>query len=218
MNIKILYDNNAQAGYISGWGFSSLINNETLFDTGKDADSLLKNMQKFGIDLSAIKHVILSHKDADHIGGIAVLKHCKNINVYTPEQGAHALRKTIRDLKIPASVCEISTEMEINSGMFVTACLGTTKKEISLAVKTSKGLILVTGCAHPGLDSIINKAGDLGNIRGVIGGFHNFDKLNALRGMEIIVPCHCTKMANEIKSQYPDNTQLSFAGLEIEIK
>jgi len=35
MELKILYDNEAEEGFKSGWGFSCLVGDETLFDVGR---------------------------------------------------------------------------------------------------------------------------------------------------------------------------------------
>ena len=47
MKIKIIYDNNAQKGFKSGWGFSCIIENKekVLFDTGSESQTLLFNME-----------------------------------------------------------------------------------------------------------------------------------------------------------------------------
>ena len=37
MNIKILHDNQAKKNFQCGWGFSALVDNSTLFDTGENA-------------------------------------------------------------------------------------------------------------------------------------------------------------------------------------
>ena len=84
MNIKILYDNKAAEGFHSGWGFSALIDDAILFDTGKDATALLDNMRAFGVSPGCIRQVVLSHADWDHAGGIAILTQCRSAKVYLP--------------------------------------------------------------------------------------------------------------------------------------
>ncbi|MEM2046986.1 MAG: hypothetical protein QXQ21_03020 [Candidatus Jordarchaeales archaeon] len=44
MELRIVYDNEAKLGFKSGWGFSCLLGDHLLFDTGADADVLLFNM------------------------------------------------------------------------------------------------------------------------------------------------------------------------------
>lgn len=59
------------------WGFSALVEvdgRKILFDTGTDSTLVLNNARLFGIDLSAVHTVVLSHSHADHTGGWLVLK------------------------------------------------------------------------------------------------------------------------------------------------
>jgi len=39
--------------------------------------------------------------------------------------------------------------------------LGTGIKEQSLIIKSAKGLIIITGCAHPGIVNIVKKAKEI---------------------------------------------------------
>ena len=55
MKITVVYDNEVlKRGFTAGWGFSCLINNDILFDTGGDGVALLHNMKKLDINLSNI--------------------------------------------------------------------------------------------------------------------------------------------------------------------
>ena len=56
--LRVLYDNEAKEGFRSGWGFSCLIGEDLLFDTGADMDVLLFNMHKFNVDLNKISKVV----------------------------------------------------------------------------------------------------------------------------------------------------------------
>jgi 7,8-dihydropterin-6-yl-methyl-4-(beta-D-ribofuranosyl)aminobenzene 5'-phosphate synthase len=77
-------------------------------------------------------------------------------------------------------------------------------KEQSLIIDTQNGIVLVTGCAHPGIIEIIEKAKTIAreNIYMVIGGWHLFSTSEReikgiidafLRmGIQKVAPCHCT--------------------------
>ena len=54
-----MYDNEAMPGFKSGWGFSCLIGESVLFDTGPDSRALLYNLEKLEIDLQEIDVVVL---------------------------------------------------------------------------------------------------------------------------------------------------------------
>jgi 7,8-dihydropterin-6-yl-methyl-4-(beta-D-ribofuranosyl)aminobenzene 5'-phosphate synthase len=44
MKSMIIYDNTAEEGFQSGWGFSCLVDQRILFDTGEKSASLFSNM------------------------------------------------------------------------------------------------------------------------------------------------------------------------------
>jgi len=83
--------------------------------------------------------------------------------------------------------------------------LGTLElREISLAINTPDGLVIVVGCAHPGIDKIAELATTLNpHIRFIVGGFHlvtapdpEVDRIvTALHDrfkVDYIAPGHCT--------------------------
>ena len=62
---------------VGEWGFAALVEvdgHTVLFDTGWRPDTVLKNAAEFGIDLSAVDTVVLSHNHADHTGGLTTLR------------------------------------------------------------------------------------------------------------------------------------------------
>jgi 7,8-dihydropterin-6-yl-methyl-4-(beta-D-ribofuranosyl)aminobenzene 5'-phosphate synthase len=77
-------------------------------------------------------------------------------------------------------------------------------KELSLAVNTSEGIVLVVGCAHPGIEKIVEAATAINpKIRLIAGGFHLVvapdeviaKAVSALKDtfkVENIAPGHCT--------------------------
>ena len=77
-------------------------------------------------------------------------------------------------------------------------------RELSLAINTSDGMVIVVGCSHPGIDKIVEAAGTINpRIHLIAGGFHlvvasdlDIEKIvTALRDrlkVEYVVPGHCT--------------------------
>lgn len=62
---------------IGEWGFSALVEvdgKRLLFDTGAEPETVLRNAQTLGVDLSDITDVVLSHSHFDHVGGLATLR------------------------------------------------------------------------------------------------------------------------------------------------
>ena len=200
MKITIVYDNQASSGLEFGWGFSCLIENshKILFDTGDDGKKLLQNMDKLSIAPVTIDKVVISHEHHDHIGGLEAFS---KIN-----SKAEIIKPT--SFSKPTEICD---------GIYSTGALGESVKEQALVINTEKGNVVITGCAHPGLGSIIESAKQLGKIYAVMGGFHGFSKLEKLKGIELIAPCHCTQHITEIKEKYPEAFMEIKAGTTIEI-
>ncbi len=201
MKLTIVYDNESKPGLKSDWGFSCLIENakKILFDTGADSEILLYNMKQLKIDPKDINIVALSHNHWDHTGGLTGF-------IEANENRAKVYQ--------PTDFLEIT---EISQGIYSTGALGTLIKEQSLIINTKKGNIVIAGCAHPGLENIIDKAKKFGEIYGIMGGFHGFSKLEKLRGIQLIAPCHCTQYKQEIKEKYFVNYKEIKAGSVIEI-
>ena len=93
---------------------------------------------------------------------------------------------------------------KINKNIWTTGELGETTKEQSLLIKTENGNVIITGCAHPGLDNIINSLKNLGNISTIIGGFHD-SNIKELKDLQIVIPCHCTQKKELIEKQNPES-------------
>ena len=85
MKLRILYDNEVKEGFKSGWGFSSLVGEEILFDVGADLDTLVFNMRRASVNLDRIDKVVLSHEHEDHVGGIRILTMLGNVQLFTPK-------------------------------------------------------------------------------------------------------------------------------------
>jgi len=200
VKITIVYDNQADEGLKSGWGFSCLVEAEEkiLFDTGDSGENLIYNLRQLNIQPESIAVVVISHNHWDHTGGLKeFLKLNSNAKVFRPKS--------------------FSKPTEISPGVYSTGALGKLIKEQSLVVNTEKGNIVITGCAHPGLAKIIDKANRFGKIYGVLGGFHGFSKLEKLRSIKLIAPCHCTQHTEQIRQSYPAEFKEIRAGSILEI-
>jgi 7,8-dihydropterin-6-yl-methyl-4-(beta-D-ribofuranosyl)aminobenzene 5'-phosphate synthase len=200
MKITIIYDNQANEGLKSGWGFSCLVEGKEkiLFDTGDSGKKLIYNMKQLNVEPKDIGKVAISHNHWDHDGGLKeFLKLSNNAKVFHPKS--------------------FSKPTEISPGIHSTGTLGGLIKEQSLVVNTEKGNVVITGCAHPGLAKIIDKAKQLGEVYAVLGGFHGFSRLEKLQGIELIAPCHCTQYKQQIKEKYPAQFREIKAGSIIEL-
>jgi 7,8-dihydropterin-6-yl-methyl-4-(beta-D-ribofuranosyl)aminobenzene 5'-phosphate synthase len=147
-----------------------------------------------------VEAVVLSHMHNDHTGGLDSLLEANNhLVVYVPGSFASELGRRVGQR---ARVVPVSGPMEIVEGVHTTGEMGTTIVEQSLIVETGHGLVVVTGCAHPGIVEIVRQATALAEVDLVIGGFHLSDRspgdVQAIieelvrLGVRRVAPCHCT--------------------------
>jgi 7,8-dihydropterin-6-yl-methyl-4-(beta-D-ribofuranosyl)aminobenzene 5'-phosphate synthase len=232
--LTILYDNNPHDDRLKpSWGFSCLIELEEktiLFDTGRDGEILLSNMRLLNKDPKTIDMIVLSHIHGDHTGGLwSLLREKSTLKVYIPESFPQEFEQ--RAKKFGAEVLRIDTSLEIDRGIYSTGEMGHGIKEQSLIIHTSKGMILITGCAHPGIIEIIKQAKTIvrKDITMVIGGWHlssagereikGIIEAFLRMGIQKVAPCHCTgdRAMAMFKSEYGGNFIQAGAGCIIKL-
>jgi 7,8-dihydropterin-6-yl-methyl-4-(beta-D-ribofuranosyl)aminobenzene 5'-phosphate synthase len=114
-------------------------------------------------------------------------------------------------------VHEVYEAEEIYKDVYTTDELEWLIKGQSLMLKTCNGLTVIAGCAHTGLENILKFASKFGEIYGVVGGFHGFSRLEASRGIRLIVSCHCTMWKREICTLYPEACRKCSVGCTIKV-
>jgi 7,8-dihydropterin-6-yl-methyl-4-(beta-D-ribofuranosyl)aminobenzene 5'-phosphate synthase len=214
MKLAILYDNEAEKGLMSGWGFSCLLELESeniLFDTGWDGHTLLYNMKKLSKSPDQIERIVISHSHWDHMGSLPNLLR-KGVEVHVPQSFSKHLKEEIASR---SDLHEVKGAQKICEGVWTTGELGERIKEQSLVVKTAKGLTVITGCAHPGLENIFAVASKFGKITGVLGGMHGFDDYALLKNLTLISPSHCTINKKKIAELFPTACVEGKVGLEV---
>jgi len=222
LSIIVSYDNNPYKERLTtAWGFSCVIRGTEktiLFDTGGDGSILLANMKELDINPKEIDLVVLSHIHGDHVGGLpSFLEKNPEVVVYLPKSFPKGFKDGVKEYG--AKVVEVQGPLKICQGVYSTGELGTWIKEQSLVIHTEKGLVVITGCAHPGIVKIVNKAKELfkDDVLLVMGGFHlggeskgeiekivsSFRKL----GVSYVGPCHCSGDAARqlFKKEYGEN-------------
>ncbi|MBU0503046.1 MAG: MBL fold metallo-hydrolase [Candidatus Omnitrophota bacterium] len=237
MRIKNIFDKDTLNKKLrTGWGVSFLVDNRVLFDTGENGEWLLENMRSLGVDINKIEAVVISHDHWDHWGGLwDLLQQRKGMPVYMcPHFGPEFKDKA---LALGADLVEIEKLTQIIQNVFSTgeipgAYKGKYMAEQALVLKTKNGLTIITGCAHPGILKMVEKARTKfpdESIYLVLGGFHlmesdkraieivaeNFKKMNIIK----TGPTHCSgDVAKEIfKRSYGDNFIPIKAGQDIEV-
>jgi 7,8-dihydropterin-6-yl-methyl-4-(beta-D-ribofuranosyl)aminobenzene 5'-phosphate synthase len=213
MKITIVYDNEVRkVGLRQGHGFSALIEDvevsPLLFDTGGDGPALLHNMNELDIAPQDIGIIVISHAHGDHTGGLSeILNINRMAELYLPSSFKSAFpgRK----------VTTVKAAVQIRENVFSTGELE--GEEQALALKTNKGIFVLTGCAHPAMKGILEAAAKFGKLYGIAGGFHGFRDLKVFNGLSLICPCHCTVYKQEIRDSFKDKTLECGAGLVIEL-
>jgi 7,8-dihydropterin-6-yl-methyl-4-(beta-D-ribofuranosyl)aminobenzene 5'-phosphate synthase len=206
LTITIVYDNNEYDERLkTAGGFSCLVERgdlTLLFDTGGDVPTLLSNMEVLELDPRDIDIIVLSHIHGDHVGGLTgILGVNQDTAVYLPRSFPASFKEQV---KPHARVVEVHEPMEIAEGIYTTGELGAGIIEQSLVLVTGRGLVVITGCAHPGLVNIVAKAKEITGeeVYLVMGGFHlggasqaaiegiveDFREL----GVQKVAPCHCS--------------------------
>jgi 7,8-dihydropterin-6-yl-methyl-4-(beta-D-ribofuranosyl)aminobenzene 5'-phosphate synthase len=207
ITLTIMYDNYKHDESLQAeWGFSCLIEGAEqtiLFDTGGDAEVLEANFKKLNIDPNIIDTVVISHMHWDHINGLEwLVKVNKHLKIFLPDS---ASEKTVKELQSKAESVTLVSEMKcICDTAFSTGTLQHQIPEQSLCLETPEGIVVITGCSHPGIVRILKKAMELSDreIYLAFGGFHLFghtpeqieriiDEFKPL-SVEKIGPTHCT--------------------------
>ncbi len=219
VTITVAYDNRTlQQDLTPDWGFACVVDaagHRLLFDTGAKGELLLANLKNLGIAPATVEAVVVSHNHWDHTGGLeSVLPLC-TARCYVPASAAGELGT--RAEKAGGTSVPVTGRASIWPGVWLTGELGEGIKEQSLVLETGAGLVLITGCAHPGVVNIARRVKeDFGQPPWlVLGGFHLggasaeevkriIEALKAL-GVARVGPGHCTgdEAIGQFQQQWP---------------
>ena len=220
--VTIVYDSEGLPGFEKGWGFSALLassQTNILFDCGWDGHLLCRNLKRLDVEVGEIDLVIISHDHWDHIGGLAeILNEADNnrpLEIVLPDSISKNLKKEISQR---AKTRVISDPEKIVNDVYTTGVLGKGVKEQSLIIKSGKTGAIISGCAHPGLTSILDVAIRITEPKWLIGGFHgalNPDDIPS--SVEHVVPCHCTVGREALKRTLGGRVVNGAAGMIFDI-
>ncbi len=232
--VTILYDNylhddDCQAD----WGFSCIIDYNTstlLFDTGTKKDVFIHNLTELKENLNRVDMIVISHNHGDHTGNLYTVLEMKNdLTVFMPYSTPNDEIKRIRDTG--AKVVRDEKPRDLGNNWYLTGEMGTMIKEQALVMDTPKGLVVITGCAHPGITDIVARVKEIHkkDIYLVIGGFHLGGHSEAQigeiiqdfkdMGVRNVAPTHCTgdKAIQMFQEAYGDHFVKAGVGKKIEL-
>jgi 7,8-dihydropterin-6-yl-methyl-4-(beta-D-ribofuranosyl)aminobenzene 5'-phosphate synthase len=207
VKLTIIYDNTTLTPDLQpDWGFACVLElpeNTVLFDTGTDPDILMANMGQLGFSPTDFDALMISHDHYDHTGGLdAVLAANSNVTVVCPSEFAPEFKERI--FAHGAELREIGGAQEVLPGLMSTGNVGRGFVEHAAVLRVDDGMLVVTGCAHPGVAEMVaqGRAAFEWDVDLVLGGFHLMDagrseiadvigRLQKL-GVPKAAPCHCT--------------------------
>jgi 7,8-dihydropterin-6-yl-methyl-4-(beta-D-ribofuranosyl)aminobenzene 5'-phosphate synthase len=110
----------------------------------------------------------------------------------------------VEGVRQQTEIVEATPGLEIVEGMLTTGELDRGIPEQALVIRTPQGLVVITGCAHPGIVPIVERAVELTGepVDLVLGGFHLGDSSRTgithileefqRLGVRRVAPSHCT--------------------------
>lgn len=181
VTVRVIYDNYASLDSLTAdWGYSVVIEGlekTVLFDTGTRPDIFESNFKRMGLNASGIDMLVLSHEHDDHTGGISSFVKMKtNIPCIIPRSFTMAFKESMGNLglkpilvKEPAMIC---------ANLYTSGEFDFPLAEQALVLDTKRGLVVMTGCSHPGIVEMLEeiKSSFNKNIYMVFGGFHLMEK------------------------------------------
>jgi len=179
-----------------------------LFDTFGDAGVFSRNLREMEIDRDKIRYVIISHDHWDHLAGLwPFLEKHKDVTVYICPGFGLETKKRLASLGV--RVVEAGGPLEIKEDIYSTGQIrgvyaGQEIYEQAIVIKTARGVAIITGCAHPGITTIVdevkNRFGE--SVFLIAGGFHlkeatqeaieNIARMLKCIGVKKVAPLHCT--------------------------
>nr|MDA3863605.1 MBL fold metallo-hydrolase [Deltaproteobacteria bacterium] len=188
--LTILIDDtgNSEEGFEESFGLCVLIKKsgkKILFDLGSEVNPLLNNLLVAGVSINELDAIILSHNHFDHTGGLpGILPVNNDIPIYVHKYWDKKVRSMGSEIPVENRVVikEGRELTELCPGIFITDA-GFSEDyggiyEQACFIQGAKGLTLLCGCCHPGLNFFLEQTAKLGlgklqNLH-IMGGFHDF--------------------------------------------
>jgi len=208
VEVRIVYDNTAaRASLHADWGFAAVVDvsgNRILFDAGAEGAILLRNLSAMEVDPASITHAVISHRHPDHRNGLFTLA-LKNRSMKTYFLDSFPAELYELAAAVALDPVRVREPVEIAPRVYSTGIVPGEPDEQALIVETAGGPVILAGCGHPGIVSMVEAAlrqRGAGRVRLLAGGFHllrqsddlirqTIERLREL-GVEQVAPAHCT--------------------------
>lgn len=233
MKITVLAENVAGHNCLAEFGLSYLVeaDKKVLFDAG-NSDVFMINAQRLNISLNDSDMVVLSHGHWDHGNGLKFFGD-KPLLTHPGSFRKRFSRRDNRYVGLDSSIDELSSRYQVITSKepyaispeitflgeiprindfearstyfaFADGSDDFVTDDSGLMIRTGKGLVVITGCAHSGVCNMVEYACRLSGtnkVLAVFGGFHlkNDDEITQKtiaylkeKGVEKVYPSHCT--------------------------
>jgi 7,8-dihydropterin-6-yl-methyl-4-(beta-D-ribofuranosyl)aminobenzene 5'-phosphate synthase len=174
-------------------------------------------MGHLGIEPSEVSLVVVSHEHGDYVGGLPVFLDVNpRVTVFVPVAAKRCLN--LSQVSPETTIVRVTDVTELCPDIYSTGPLGRRPVEQSLVLDTGQGLVIITGCAHPGVVKIVETVQrHLGkHVAALIGGFHLIgqepDEIATIcanlkkAGVTRVGPCHCSgdRAREHFRKEYGD--------------
>lgn len=166
--LTVLVEQKTEQGFLGSPGVSYLIKTNQgslLFDVGygPEEPALAHNAKKIGFKMDQVDALAISHLHPDHMGGLKAVRQ-KQVIVPREIKGHEGL-----PCFLPAEANGEGLQAEVVSGPRLLAAgiastgplarslfiMGYTEEQAIVACLKGKGLVVLTGCGHPTIETII---------------------------------------------------------------
>ena len=177
VTIRVIYDNySKKEGVKPDWGYAIVIeglDKSILFDTGANPGIFESNFRKLGIDAGKIDYLVISHEHGDHTAGIPSFARLKNnVPIIIPHSFSDSFKKEMEQSGLHPLL--VNEPAKIFSNLYSSGEFAGPIPEQALVLNTKQGLVVMTGCSHPGIVEMLKQIKTMfnKNIYMVFGGFH----------------------------------------------
>ncbi len=211
-------------------GKAEMITITIVFDTGGSGLTLLENMSEMNINPAEVQNVVLSHKHNDHTAGLqALLSAGADPKIYLLPSFSSSFKNQFSQ---QAEVIEVVPGLLIEERISTLGEIQGSPPDQALVIDTPRGLVVITGCAHPGVVKIVlaAKRQFKEEIYLEMGGFHlgsssSYQVKQIIKefqriGVVHVAPCLCTgdRAINQFREAFGENFISVGAGAVIEIE